>query len=660
MTKKTFSLVVSGLWLALTFSHIAFGAQEPKAKNVDTALAQTTVTAQELNIKDTDAALTSTAFTYQGQLKDASGPVTGTFDFQFVLYPAQTGAEPLGTSEMKEMALSNGLFRFKLDFGRAAREAQESWLDIGVRPSGSAEAYTVLFPRQKLTPTPYAIFAQHEQWSLIGVPVGFADRAVIDKVAPVSTTDEADPSSSVEAKPLAGSETTKESISAAEPEQVGGWTDDGAVVRLTTPTDRVGIGTTTPNHSLSIIGGPLWTSNQWAGSIELGNGAAMGWQTNTAGQRFGMGHTNGGFYLFRTTSNPGAGSAPAIYDFALTDAGNVGIGTGTPTAGYRLEVIGATRLVSNTSNNGEVQFGSPSGETGMTILRGSGRADLRFEGSTVKLLAGPVGGPPSSANGIAITTSGNVGIGTNTPGFKLDVSSNSSTAIVGRSTFSGGVGVYGESAQFNGVRGVGRNVNHGAVVGVHEGGGIAVYGTSRGTAVQGDSTSATGFGGYFRNTSGGIALGVEGMARVGVLQITGGGDIAEPFEITDAEAIRPGMVVAIDPNRPGQLQVSGKAYDRTVAGIISGANGINPGLTMRQEGSIADGAHPVALTGRVYGWADASNGPIEPGDLLTTSDTPGHAMKVTRHAKAQGAIIGKAMTSLKSGRGLVLVLVTLQ
>jgi hypothetical protein len=97
-----------------------------------------------------------------------------------------------------------------------------------------------------------------------------------------------------------------------------------------------------------------------------------------------------------------------------------------------------------------------------------------------------------------------------------------------------------------------------------------------------------------------------------------------------------------------------------VAGIVSGAGGIKPGLLMGQEGSIANGEHPVALSGRVYCSVDASNGPIEPGDFLTTSDTPGHAMKVTNHAQAQGAIIGKAMTGLKDGKGLVLVLVTLQ
>ena len=72
------------------------------------------------------------------------------------------------------------------------------------------------------------------------------------------------------------------------------------------------------------------------------------------------------------------------------------------------------------------------------------------------------------------------------------------------------------------------------------------------------------------------------------------------------------------------------------------------------------GEMPVALAGRVYVLADASEGAIEPGDLLTTSALPGHAMKATDLTAAQGAILGKAMTSLEEGTGLVLVLVTLQ
>ncbi len=83
-------------------------------------------------------------------------------------------------------------------------------------------------------------------------------------------------------------------------------------------------------------------------------------------------------------------------------------------------------------------------------------------------------------------------------------------------------------------------------------------------------------------------------------------------------------------------------------------------MMMSQEGTLADGKYPVALSGRVYCQVDAAHGAVEPGDLLTTSSTLGHAMKVADSAKAQGAIIGKAMTGLKEGKGLVLVLVTLQ
>jgi len=81
---------------------------------------------------------------------------------------------------------------------------------------------------------------------------------------------------------------------------------------------------------------------------------------------------------------------------------------------------------------------------------------------------------------------------------------------------------------------------------------------------------------------------------------------------------------------------------------------------MLSQQGVLEGNHNVALSGRVYVQADASKDPIKPGDLLTTANTPGHAMKVTDPARAQGAILGKAMTPLREGRGLVLVLVSLQ
>ena len=170
--------------------------------------------------------------------------------------------------------------------------------------------------------------------------------------------------------------------------------------------------------------------------------------------------------------------------------------------------------------------------------------------------------------------------------------------------------------------------------------------------VYGKAESPDGYGGFF-----------VGGTSTDTLDIRGGSDLSERFDVRGAagrDAPEPGMVVCIDPERPGDLVVCTRAYDRRVAGVISGAGGIRTGMTMGQEGTEADGRHPVALTGRVYCLADASGGPIEAGDLLTTSDVPGHAMRVTDFERARGAVIGKAMTPLRSGRGLVLVLVSLQ
>ncbi|HOD66283.1 MAG TPA: hypothetical protein PKM94_06265 [candidate division Zixibacteria bacterium] len=183
--------------------------------------------------------------------------------------------------------------------------------------------------------------------------------------------------------------------------------------------------------------------------------------------------------------------------------------------------------------------------------------------------------------------------------------------------------------------------------------------------------SGTGFVGIGTGTP--VAtLDVNGRARVAssllvgdtmtcdIVKITGGADLAEPFDLHNAETIQPGMLLVIDPANPGKLTVANAPYDHCVAGVVSGAGGIAPGLVMGQAETIASGKYPVAMTGRVYCLADADRAPIRPGDLLTTSAVPGHAMRVTDFDRAQGAVIGKAMTALESGRGLVLVLVSLQ
>jgi hypothetical protein len=134
-------------------------------------------------------------------------------------------------------------------------------------------------------------------------------------------------------------------------------------------------------------------------------------------------------------------------------------------------------------------------------------------------------------------------------------------------------------------------------------------------------------------------------------------DCAEDFEITDCAQVDPGTVMVIA--NDGGLRPSEDAYDKRVAGVISGANDLRPGIVLGRRASMR-ARHPVALMGQVYCKVDASYAAIEVGDLLTTSATPGHAMRAADPVKAFGAVIGKALSPLTAGQGLIRILVALQ
>lgn len=134
-------------------------------------------------------------------------------------------------------------------------------------------------------------------------------------------------------------------------------------------------------------------------------------------------------------------------------------------------------------------------------------------------------------------------------------------------------------------------------------------------------------------------------------------DCAEDFDIVNSEQVVPGTVLII--NEGGALRPSHQAYDKCVAGVVSGAGDFRPGITLDKQAE-TNNRLPVALVGKVYCNVDSQYGRIEVGDLLTTSPTPGYAMKVSDPLKAFGAVIGKALRGWTEGQGLIPILVALQ
>jgi len=235
----------------------------------------------------------------------------------------------------------------------------------------------------------------------------------------------------------------------------------------------------------------------------------------------------------------------------------------------------------------------------------------------------------------------------------------------------------------DGVLGTGKNGVHGQS---STAGGNGVWGehSGAGSGVAGTSDSGDGIYGESKTGNAGFFLGnhvVKGNAQVtgnhtvdGSSQVNGdhtvngtvtvaqdivltGADCAEEFDVAGAAEIDPGTVMVVVEG--GALQPSAAAYDRKVAGVISGAGQYRPGLILDRRDSSARRL-PIALVGKVYCKVDADHAPIEVGDLLTTSPTPGHAMKASDPSQAFGAVLGKAMGSLMSGRAAIPVLVALQ
>ena len=156
------------------------------------------------------------------------------------------------------------------------------------------------------------------------------------------------------------------------------------------------------------------------------------------------------------------------------------------------------------------------------------------------------------------------------------------------------------------------------------------------------------------STSGQATIHLNGGTGDIILQ---NADCAEDFATEDFERAEPGTVMVIGDN--SRLRISKIAYDRRVAGVVAGAGDYRPGIVLGRKNSVTD-ALPIALVGRAFCKVDADYGAIKVGDLLTTSPTPGHAMKAEDPLHAFGAVIGKALGALHSGTGMLPILIALQ
>jgi hypothetical protein len=332
------------------------------------------------------------------------------------------------------------------------------------------------------------------------------------------------------------------------------------------------------------------------------------------------------------------------------NSGQVGIGTTAPPS--KLTVAGGVVAVS-----GGTQAGFNGFSTGETTQVGY---DMSAHVGFVQAANFGVAWRPLILNPNPTGEIGSVGIGTAAPAAALDVQDTSRivgapTTILRLSTKSGGSGSAIELAAWND-RGAPDPVAK--IAGIQtssasnaETGDLAFYVSSSGTLVQrltlGSNGTATVYGNL--NVSGNIT----GAAVIGAVYQ----DVAE--WVPASTKMDAGTVVVLNPEHNNEVMPSAEAYDTRVAGIVSA----NPGVILGKE---SDSSAKIAMTGRVRVHVDATKHLVRIGDLLVTSDVVGTAMVSEpmeingRKFHQPGTVIGKALEPLSSGRGDILVLLSLQ
>ncbi len=458
-----------------------------------------------------------------------------------------------------------------------------------------------------------------------------------------------------------------------------------------TNTGGVGVGTSTPASALEVQGadGPITLSQAGVPSkstvqAALGTDLHLSANAKYAGGAWGRYDTSlpsWNFFLSPTAdylgirrTAGGAGSINWVEMFRITNSGNVGIGTpgpgyplhvqnntGSPTALAAVNSSGEGVYLLNTNPtvafnnvwNGSAHVATVGGHYGFRMEEVNGTVNFYTSSN-----APAAGGAYAYNMAMALDSAGNVGIGTTSPGYKLQVVTASQTA--------NGAGLWASDNHF---------------LALHPSAG---QGSHNGLTQAGDSSIIYGIGTMepggalviapWANATSGIRMDAGGNVGIGVINpqaaldvhgsITVSGNINAKFQdvaewVPSTKLLSAGTVVVLDASHNNQVTTSSKAYDTRVAGVVSA----QPGIALGESG---DGKVLVATTGRVKVKVDATKSPIRIGDLLVTGDTPGVAMKSVPvdlggvQIHRPGTIIGKALEPLDKGTGEILVLLSLQ